>query len=317
MQGPDPRRIDVRASLRDPFGQLLVRVCSQKTSVPVYAVGDLSASMGVVVGLRKLDLVAGFVVALGYSAYRTGDPFGIVGSDRGVRDDVSLPLARAKSVGPVLGGRLRGLTELGRGSEGLSEAVRRLPSQRALVFVVSDFQFPMALWEQAMTDLTGHVVVPVVISDSRESRDLPGFGIAQALDADTGARRTLLMCPALRERIRERYAGHRRRLARCCRDQGVEPLWVTDAFTAAQDLAQGVARRPACPPPPIPLVPHLWGLALIGAGLGVLGQFLAYLYWVARFGAQPRSLCAGLSRAQGLPSPAPGRRPGPYGTAHA
>jgi uncharacterized protein (DUF58 family) len=234
MEAPDPRRIDVRASLRDPFGQLLVRVYSQKTSVPVYALGDLSASMGVVMGLRKLDLLADFVAALGYSAYRTGDPFGFMGFDRRLRHELCLPLTRSKSAGPVLGGRLRRLTALGRGSEGLGEAVCRIPAQRALVFVVSDFHLPVALWEQVMSALAGHVVVPVVIADAREYRDLPGFGIVQVRDAETDERRTLLMRPALRERIRGRYARHRARLAQCCRDHGVEPLWITDAFTADQ-----------------------------------------------------------------------------------
>lgn len=234
MQAPDPRRIDVRASLRDPFGQLLVRVYSQKTSVPVWALGDLSASMGVVVGLRKLDLLARFVAALGYSVYRTGDPFGFLGFDRGLRQELCLPLTRSKSAGPALGARLQGLTALGQGSEGLGEAVHRLHTQRALVFVVSDFLFPLTLWEQALSDLAGHAVVPVVIGDSREQRDPPRFGIAQVLDAETGERRTLWMRPALRSRIRTRYAAHRAAFARCCREQGVAPLWIMDSFTADQ-----------------------------------------------------------------------------------
>jgi mxaA protein len=53
----------------------------------------------------------------------------------------------------------------------------------------------------------------------------------------------------------------------------------------AQDLGEGAALglRPARRPPPIPIAPHLWRLALIGAGLGVLGLLLAYLYWVVPF----------------------------------
>lgn len=52
-----------------------------------------------------------------------------------------------------------------------------------------------------------------------------------------------------------------------------------------QDLSDGAlpAPRPAHPPPPIPTAPHVWRLALIGAGLGVLALLWAYLYGVLPF----------------------------------
>lgn len=45
IDAPDPRRFDIRASLRDPFQQVRVRVYLQTSSIPVYVIADLSASM--------------------------------------------------------------------------------------------------------------------------------------------------------------------------------------------------------------------------------------------------------------------------------
>ena len=40
---PDPRHLDIHASLHDPFGQFVVRTFRQRSTIPVYVVADLSA----------------------------------------------------------------------------------------------------------------------------------------------------------------------------------------------------------------------------------------------------------------------------------
>ena len=42
---PDPRRIDIRQTIRDPLEQVYVRVFNQKSASPVFAIVDLSGSM--------------------------------------------------------------------------------------------------------------------------------------------------------------------------------------------------------------------------------------------------------------------------------
>jgi hypothetical protein len=77
---PDARRLDLNASLRDPFGNWIVRVYSQRKALAVMMVADLSASMGFVGRRRKLDVLAAFVDSLAWSASRIGDSFGFVGA---------------------------------------------------------------------------------------------------------------------------------------------------------------------------------------------------------------------------------------------
>ena len=76
---PDPRRLDLRASLRDIRGDWLVRVNRQRAAVPVQVIVDVSASMGFGSPRPKLQVVADFVEALGQSAFRVGDALGMVG----------------------------------------------------------------------------------------------------------------------------------------------------------------------------------------------------------------------------------------------
>ena len=103
----DPRRFDLRASLRDPFEQLLVRVYQQRSVVPVFGLADVSASMGFVGQTCKFDMLVEFVNSLAYSAYQVGDPFALTACDAIIRDELSLPLTRARGARTRITERLR------------------------------------------------------------------------------------------------------------------------------------------------------------------------------------------------------------------
>ncbi len=232
LSAPDPRRVDIRAGLRDPFGQLVVRVYNQKITVPVYALADLSASMGCNGTSRKIEVLADFVASLGYSAYRTGDPFGFVGCDRVVRQDLLVPLTRAKSTGPALAHRLRQLISLGSNAHGLRNAADSLVQQRSLVFLISDYYFSLELLEQVINSLSLHVVVPVVLVDSTDTQGLPKFGIARLVDSETGRQRLTLMRAQLRERVVDRFETHMHEVTNLLMDRGMPPLFIKGAFNA-------------------------------------------------------------------------------------
>jgi uncharacterized protein (DUF58 family) len=228
--GQDPRRLDVRASIADPFGDWKVRVFRQLATVPVWLVADLSASMGFHGHRRKLDVLADFTASLGYSAWRTGDPFGAVGCDSTVRRDLSIPLTRLRGAGPELATRLRALQPRGEDADGLLEAHRYLGRERSLVFLVSDFHFPLAHAARVLASFERHAVVPVVLWDPQEYRHLPRFGLVTLRDPETREARTLLLRPRLRERIGRQFAEHREALTALFTREGHPPLFLDHGF---------------------------------------------------------------------------------------
>jgi uncharacterized protein (DUF58 family) len=227
---PDPRRLDVLASLRDPFETWKVRLYSQRTSVPVYLLADVSASMAFRGRRRKLDVLADFAVSLGYSAYRTGDPFGCIACDDRVREDALILPSHAKGAGMVASQQLRAITDPGRSARGLVHAAEHFSRHRSLVFLASDFHFTDALLEEILGVLSRHEVVPIVVWDAAEYEDLPGFGLALLEDPETGQRRTLWLRPRLKERIAQAYADRRARLTRRFIDQGIRPFFLIGDF---------------------------------------------------------------------------------------
>ena len=229
---PDPRRLDVLASLRDPFEEWKVRVYSQRSSMPVYLLADVSASMAFRGRQRKLDVLADFALSLGYSAYRTGDPFGCLACDDQVREEALIPPTHAKGAGMLASRQLRELADPGRSAAGLVHAAEHLARHRSLVFLASDFHFPDALLDEVLGVLVRHEVVPVVIWDPAEFEDLPRFGLVLLEDPESGRRRTVWLRPRLRERIAAAFEERRARLARRFLDQDIRPFFLIGDFRA-------------------------------------------------------------------------------------
>jgi uncharacterized protein (DUF58 family) len=229
---PDPRRLDVLASLRDPFETWKVRVYSQRTGVPVYLLADVSASMAFHGRHRKLDVLADFALSLGYSAYRTGDPFGCIACDDRVREEALILPTHAKGAGMIASRQLRAIAGPGRSAEALVPAAVHLARHRSLVFVASDFHFSDTLLDAILSALARHEVVPIVMWDRAEFEDLPAFGLALLEDPESGRRRTLWLRPRLRERIAQAYDDRRARLARRFLDQGIRPFFMLGEFQA-------------------------------------------------------------------------------------
>ncbi|MDM0073289.1 MxaS protein [Variovorax sp. J2P1-59] len=232
LDAPDPRRLDLHASLRDPFGNWIVRVYSQRKAIPVVMVADLSASMGFAGTRRKLDVLADFVDSLAWSAWRTGDSFGFVGCDSTVREDVLLPLTRSRGMGSALARTLRALHLGGRSAHALSMAHRYLNRQRSLVFLVSDFHLPLPDVEATLASMAHHDLVPVVLWDPLEFGLSARRGLVQVTDPESGATRLLWWRPALRDKWLAAQQQRRDALLRIFQVNQLKPLFIEGRFDA-------------------------------------------------------------------------------------
>src|SRR5262249_2846949 len=147
---PDPRRLDLRASLRDLSGDWLVRVNRQRAAVPVHVIVDVSASMAFGSPQPKLHRVADFVEALGQSAFRCGDAVGMAAFDEHERTDLLVPAMLSRGTGALMASLLRGCAARGRGAHGLMDAVQRHAGRAVLIFLASDFHWPLGQIEPVL-----------------------------------------------------------------------------------------------------------------------------------------------------------------------
>jgi uncharacterized protein (DUF58 family) len=227
---PDARRIDVRATLRDPFGETYVRRFEQRQAIDAYAIVDLSASMGF--GAKHV-VAADLVASLAYSANRIGDRFGLFGFGRALRPDLLFPATASRPLALRAADSLRAARPSGDGAHGVLDAAAALGASRRLVFLISDFRWPAALIDRAFTSLSLHDAIPVIIADSAEETP-PRWGLLELVDAETGARRLAAMRPGLQARWIE---SERRRLAAVARlaiGRAHPPIILRDRFDALE-----------------------------------------------------------------------------------
>ena len=252
---PDPRRIDLRASVRAARSEWLVRVHLQRAAVPVQVLVDVSASMRFGTRRSKLQVAADFVEALGHSAFRVGDPLGMLAFDSGARDDLFMPPRSGRGIGNLLAGMLRESAGVGagegtgasfaaaavsgKGSGGVNGsgsvgALQRIAStlagRQALVFLVSDFHWPLTALPAVLDLLVHAYVVPIVVWDAAEIAPPAGGPLLAVRDAESGARRTLWLSAGARERWHEGVARRRAELSQMFGKRAMQPFYIEGAF---------------------------------------------------------------------------------------
>jgi hypothetical protein len=232
LDAPDPRRLDLHASLRDPFGDWRVRIYSQRKSIPVTVVADVSASMGFSGRMPKLAVLADFVESLAWSAWRTGDSFGFVGCDSTPRIDMLQPQSRARGAGGEIARRLRALHPAGHDAHGLLAAPAHLGRQRALLFLVSDFHLPLDFVAAVLDRLSLHEVVPTVLWDPLEFGLSAARGLVQVIDPESGRQRLVWWRPGLRARWEAAHAQRREALLQLFRARRLKPLFIEGGYDA-------------------------------------------------------------------------------------
>ncbi|GBU16484.1 MULTISPECIES: DUF58 domain-containing protein [Methylobacterium] len=229
---PDARRIDLRASLHDPFEGLQVRRFEARTALECWVILDLSASMRFRGAGDRMRLAGQLCEGLAGAATRIGDAFGLMGCDERLREDLFLPATRRRAAALAVAGRVAEVPAEGRGAGGVLEAARLLAGRPKLVFLVSDFRWPDTLIEEAFRALALHDVVPVLLADSAEAEGLPAWGLVELDDLEGAGRRLVFLRPSLRrrwiEREAERVAALRRRAAPYARS----PFRLADRFDA-------------------------------------------------------------------------------------
>jgi hypothetical protein len=227
---PDPRRLDLRASLREVRSDWLVRVNRQRVSVPVYVIADVSASMGFGSPSHKLQVAAEFVEALGQSAFRVGDAVGMFAFDRQAREDLFLPALLSRGMGNLMASLLTQCRTSAAGSEGLEEVARNLAGRQSLIFLLSDFHWPLQRLTQVLEMLASSHIVPMVIWDPAELQPPAKDALIPLRDMESGSQRTLWMRPRLRARWAEAIEERRTQLSAACEPHGTHPFFVSGSF---------------------------------------------------------------------------------------
>ena len=227
---PDPRRLDLRASLREVRGDWLVRVNRQRVSVPVHLIADVSTSMSFGFPKSKLHVVADFVAALGQSAFRVGDALGMLAFDARERSDLFVPALLSRGVGDVMASMLVSCEGSAGNGEGLEEAALHLAGRHGLIFLASDFHWPLDRLNEVLDLLTHSYIVPLIVWDPAEISPPERDGLAPLRDLESGNRSTVWLRPSMRARWHDAVERRRAELNALFSARGIRPFYISGEF---------------------------------------------------------------------------------------
>ncbi|MHC5003392.1 MAG: DUF58 domain-containing protein [Planctomycetota bacterium] len=185
QRGDDVRLIDWNVSAR--YGEPFVKVHREERELTVMLVVDVSRSQefGSTSQLKR-ELVAEIGATLAFSAIKNNDKVGLIC----FTDRVEKLVPPRKGTSHVLRviRELLALEPSGRGTDiaGAVDHLNRILRRKAVVFVISDFRDEG--YEQSLRIARRrHDVILVSVADRREAV-LPGVGLIELVDAETGER---------------------------------------------------------------------------------------------------------------------------------
>lgn len=232
---PDPRRIDLRASLSTIPREWLVRANYQRSSVAIKAIVDVSASMHFGPTRTKLDVAADFLDALGFSAYRCGDSVSLMAFDHAFRNDLFMPARFGRGIGiamaEVISDCAEGYTQAGSG-DGLAECVDRIAGTAGLVFLVSDFHWSLDSLAPILDKLVNALVVPLVVWDKAEIEPPEQGRLLSVRDAESGLTSRLWLRKKTRQQWRDNVVRRRDEIAAAFAANDIRPFHLDNGFEA-------------------------------------------------------------------------------------
>jgi hypothetical protein len=239
---PDPRRLDIRASIRQQAAELgqqqrwLVKRYQQRASITLWLLADISQSMTVAsVNHERLAKLAHMIA---HSAIGLGDRFAMAAFDSEWRQDVTIMPTTQRSMPAYAVERLMEAADPSQpGADGLIQTSELINNKRALVFLASDFCFDISLLEKSLRKLSQYAVVPVIWRHDDVDHFPSHAGWTEMRDAETGQRHSVWMRSSMKKRWQQQMADHFAAVEACLMRYRIRPLYV-DGDIQPQQLTE-------------------------------------------------------------------------------
>jgi hypothetical protein len=241
---PDPRRVDIRASLRNSMSNALaegqerwlVRRYQQRSSITLWLLADLSRSMAV--SNVNHEHLARLAQMIGHSAMTLGDRFAMAGFDSDWRQDVSVMPTAQRSIPHLAADMIRDAKSAqAAGVEGILHASNLITSSHALVFIASDFCCDISLIERTFRRLGHYTIVPIVWRHDDVDHLPSNAGWTEMRDSETGQHRSVWMRPSMKKQLQQSMKQHFEDLSACFMRHRVRPLFA-DGFVTGDQLTE-------------------------------------------------------------------------------
>lgn len=238
---PDPRRLDLRASITDVRGEWLVRTYLQPASITVHVLVDMSASM-YFGHPGKIQVAAQFLHSLGISAHAYGDALSLLPFDEQFREDLYIPPRRGRAVGSLMVETILNVIPTTRKTRksnahnceksAFETAVNQIEGTTGLVFLLSDFHWMLDKIDSTLDKLSNTTLVPIVIWDAAEVVPPAAGQLLFARDIKNQNKRQLWISEQKREQWLDNVQNQRQILIDLFSKRNSTPFFIETEFNA-------------------------------------------------------------------------------------
>jgi hypothetical protein len=222
LDEPDTSRLDLNASLTDPFESLHVKSYRQRSKIDVLLLIDGSSSM-----------LYGEKSALLHEVYESTKASVEAANDRFSCYLLTEKLIKLDDI-DALTAEFTRLSPESNHAEATQQVFPVLPGKPALIFLVSDFHWPETQLQSLMTVLSAHLVVPIVLWQSKEYLDFPLWRFVELTDLETGVSSLVFITRDQKQKIQQQYEDRRAYLTQQFRRFNQQPFWLIDHYDAKQ-----------------------------------------------------------------------------------
>jgi hypothetical protein len=219
LADPNPARIDLAATLTDPFESIYVKNFRQRSKLQVISLMDgsdsISSALQIQVMMKLEQVISKSVAAKNdqYQRYLVSNNLLTIHSNAEIERDFN---SRENS------------QEFDT-AQAIDKLAHILPSQTSLVFLISDFHWSTARLNQTMTTLSDHYVVPIILWRSHDYlADYPLWRFINTQDAESGQSTLIFVTPNQKQQIIQQHKDRNAFLAHLFQRHQRRPLWVSD-----------------------------------------------------------------------------------------
>jgi len=227
---PDPRRIDVRQTIRDPFEQVQVRIFNQRSASPIFIAADLSASMNFGGDKSKHKFASEIASSITNSVMQKSDAIGFIGFNNAIDSSWVAPLSYKPYRAKALISRLSSYHAKSSGQDGMDSLYEYIPKDKSLIFLISDFHMPLTNIYTTFKRLRKHRIIPIILWNKNEYENLPRFGVITINDPESGQEKTIFLRGKMLERIKASFNKRKAELEQAFLEHDCPPFFVGEEF---------------------------------------------------------------------------------------
>ena len=224
---PDLSSIDIKNSITNPYEHIFVKTYNLNNPINLIVLCDISSSIFATKENDSIIKKIAKIIAL--SAIEHGDLFSMLCYNDDTQNNFYIePNNNIQFIYQWI----NKLTFVGdrTACEKVENIVKQMPSEKSLVFWISDFHLSHDHINKMLDQLSNHHVIPIYLSTENEIKSLPNYGFRSFIDSELNEEREIFLRPKVKDQLLLDYKESKRKILQMFSRKQLRELEVDSNF---------------------------------------------------------------------------------------